>query len=75
MIYAQIWISVQTILNVLFLTTKKWWAPLWCIYNELCWVTYVLYSQQFGLLLMNVFLIMVYIRMYIKWRKDDVDDN
>jgi hypothetical protein len=68
MILLECWISIQTILNIIFLTTKHKYAPMWCLYNEFCWTGFILYTEQYGLFIMNIILMIMWCRMIIKWR-------
>ena len=69
--YIQIWLGLQTALTVLLTAKKIWWTPRWGLFNEVCWITYIIYTAQYGLLPMNAILLTCWIYAICKWTKGD----
>ena len=63
--------SVFTIGAVWLMGSKNKWAPLTGIVGQSIWIWYVLYMSSWGLMPMAVFLLIVYIRNQILWRKNN----
>jgi len=68
--FIQAFVSTWTVANMFLISTKKKWAPIPCVLNEIVWIWFILYTKQYGLLIMSVSLLICWIHTYIKWNKE-----
>lgn len=61
-------VSVTTIISIEFMIRRKWYAWLLALLNQLVWFTYIMIAGQYGLLLLNVVLLVQNTRGLIAWR-------
>lgn len=65
----EIGLSCLTLTTVWLAGSKHSFTPYLGFVSELCWLLYILYMGLYGLLFMAITLVVLYIRMGIKWRK------
>ncbi len=68
-IYLPWLLSVITIYMTILAGNKSRWAWLVGLFNSALWLVWIIASQSWGLLPMNVALWFVYARNYLKWNK------
>lgn len=61
-------LSVITIITMILAGNKSRWAWIIGLGNQGLWLSYIVHTRQYGLLLMTVAIIIVYARNLLKWR-------
>jgi hypothetical protein len=63
------WIlSILTILTLWFVGNKSIWGPIIGFVSQIIWIVYIALTVQWGLLPMEIVLLIVYVRMFFLWR-------
>jgi hypothetical protein len=68
------WSWILAILGItgIFLVGRKTiWGWLILCANEILWVTYALITKQYGFIAMAVAYVIVYLKSYVHWKKED----
>jgi nicotinamide riboside transporter PnuC len=60
--------------GIFFVGRKVIWAWLLLLFNELLWIIYAVTTKQYGFIVAALAYGVVYIRSYIHWSKDKVND-
>jgi hypothetical protein len=73
----QYWSWVLAIIGVAgiyFVGRKTIWGWLVLLFNEGLWITYALITDQYGFIFSALAYAIVYIRSYVHWSKDKVNE-
>jgi hypothetical protein len=62
-------VSLMTMGTVYLVGDKRSFAPIWGCITESTWLCFILYKGLYGLLLMNMCLLILYLRMWYKWKR------
>jgi len=69
------WIlAVIGVAGIYFVGRKTIWGWLVLLFNEFLWITYALITDQYGFIFSALAYAIVYIRSYIHWSKEKVND-
>jgi hypothetical protein len=69
------WIlAVIGVAGIYFVGRKTIWGWLVLLFNEALWITYALITDQYGFIFSALAYAIVYIRSYIHWSKEKVND-
>ncbi len=69
------WIlAVIGVLGIYFVGRKDAWAWIVLLFNEALWIGYALTTNQYGFILSALAYAAVYIRSYIHWSKEPVNE-
>jgi hypothetical protein len=60
--------------GIFFVGRKVIWAWLLLLFNECLWIIYAVTTKQYGFIVAALAYGVVYIRSYIHWSKDKVND-
>jgi hypothetical protein len=60
--------------GIFFVGRKVIWAWLLLLFNEVLWIIYAVTTKQYGFIVAALAYGVVYIRSYIHWSKDKVND-
>jgi len=60
--------------GIFFVGRKVIWAWLLLLFNELLWIIYAVTTKQYGFIVAALAYGVVYIRSYIHWSKDKVNE-
>jgi len=60
--------------GIFFVGRKVIWAWLLLLFNELLWIIYAVTTKQYGFIVAALAYGVVYIRSYIHWSKDKVNN-
>jgi hypothetical protein len=60
--------------GIFFVGRKVIWAWLLLLFNELLWIIYAVTTKQYGFIVAALAYGVVYIRSYIHWSKEKVND-
>jgi len=60
--------------GIFFVGRKVIWAWLLLLFNELLWIIYAVTTKQYGFFVAALAYGVVYIRSYIHWSKEKVND-
>lgn len=65
-------LAVLGVSGMYFVGKKTIWGWLVLLANEVIWVVYALFTQQYGFIAMAIAYAFVYIKSYFEWRKAEV---
>jgi hypothetical protein len=69
------WIlAIIGVAGIYFVGRKTIWGWLVLLFNEALWITYALITDQYGFIFSALAYAIVYIRSYIHWSKEKVND-
>jgi hypothetical protein len=69
------WIlAIIGVAGIYFVGRKTIWGWLVLLFNEALWITYALMTDQYGFIFSALAYAIVYIRSYIHWSKEKVND-
>jgi len=60
--------------GIFFVGRKVIWAWLLLLFNECLWIIYAVTTKQYGFIVAALAYAVVYIRSYIHWSKDKVNN-
>jgi hypothetical protein len=60
--------------GIYFVGRKTIWGWLVLLFNEVLWIVYALTTDQYGFIFSALAYALVYIRSYIHWSKDRVNE-
>ena len=67
-------LAVIGVAGIYFVGRKTIWGWLVLLFNESLWITYALITDQYGFIFSALAYAIVYIRSYIHWSKEKVND-
>ena len=67
-------LAVIGVAGIYFVGRKTIWEWLVLLFNECLWITYALITDQYGFIFSALAYAIVYIRSYIHWSKEKVND-
>ena len=69
------WIlAVIGVAGIYFVGRKTIWGWFVLLFNEILWIAYALITSQYGFIFSAIAYAIVYIRSYIHWSKEPVND-
>ena len=72
--YASWALATIGVAGIYFVGRKTIWGWLVLLFNEILWVGYALNTKQYGFIFSALAYAIVYIRSYIHWSKEKVND-
>ncbi len=60
--------------GIYFVGRKSIWAWFLLLFNECLWMVYAITTEQYGFIFAAIAYAIVYIRSYIHWSKEPVND-
>jgi hypothetical protein len=72
--YASWVLATIGVAGIYFVGRKTIWGWLVLLFNELLWIGYALNTKQYGFIFSALAYAIVYIRSYIHWSKEKVND-
>ena len=60
--------------GIYFVGKKRIWGWLVLLFNETIWIAYALITEHYGFIVSYVAYAAVYIRSYLHWKADTVED-
>ena len=60
--------------GIYFVGRKSIWAWFLLLFNECLWMAYAITTEQYGFIFAAIAYAIVYIRSYIHWSKEPVND-
>lgn len=67
-------LAIIGVAGIYFVGRKTIWGWLVLLFNEALWITYALITDQYGFIFSALAYAIVYIRSYIHWSKEKVND-
>ena len=67
-------LAVIGVAGIYFVGRKTIWGWLVLLFNEALWIIYALISDQYGFIFSALAYAIVYIRSYIHWSKEKVNE-
>jgi hypothetical protein len=67
-------LAVIGVAGIYFVGRKTIWGWLVLLFNEVLWIVYALTTDQYGFIFSALAYALVYIRSYIHWSKDRVNE-
>jgi hypothetical protein len=67
-------LAVIGVAGIYFVGRKTIWGWLVLLFNEVLWIVYALTTDQYGFIFSALAYALVYIRSYIHWSKDKVNE-
>jgi nicotinamide riboside transporter PnuC len=67
-------LAVIGVAGIYFVGRKTIWGWLVLLFNEILWIVYALTTDQYGFIFSALAYALVYIRSYIHWSKDRVNE-
>ena len=69
------WIlAIIGVTGIYFVGKKTIWGWFILLFNECLWITYALITKQYGFIASAIAYAVVYIRSYIHWSKEPVNE-
>lgn len=65
-------LAILGVSGMYFVGKKSIWGWPVLLANEVIWVVYALFTQQYGFIVMAIAYAIVYIKSYFEWRKLEV---
>ena len=67
-------LAVVGVIGIFFVGRKTIWGWWVLLFNEALWIAYALVTDQYGFILSAIAYAAVYIRSYIHWSKEPVNE-
>jgi len=67
-------LAVVGVIGIFFVGRKTTWGWWVLLFNEALWIAYALVTDQYGFILSAIAYAAVYIRSYIHWSKEPVNE-
>lgn len=67
-------LAVIGVLGIYFVGLRTIWGWLVLLFNEALWIAYALVTDQYGFIFSALAYAIVYIRSYIHWSKEKVNE-
>jgi hypothetical protein len=69
------WIlAVIGVAGIYFVGRKTLWGWFVLLFNEVVWIAYALITKQYGFIVSAIAYAAVYIRSYLHWKSDTIED-
>ena len=67
-------LAVIGVAGIYFVGRKTIWGWFVLLFNEVLWIAYAIKTQQYGFIFSAIAYAIIYIRSYVHWSKDPVNE-
>ncbi len=70
------WIlAVIGVTGIFFVGRKSIWGWFVLLFNEVIWMAYAIYTNQYGFIFSALAYAAVYIKSYLHWKREEIEDD